>query len=243
MSVTDRVPKPDDYTCVATIRGQEIVYYEQFGSYKGDWVMIAFKDDTYFIYKDYYGSCPGCDSLEAHHLGDHHDKDVPAATVMEFAKDYQPFMEIPQTTMWNLCQERTLLKILPANQREGWITSEDDASILNDMTAACILHLRQPFTSQFILEVRNAELKQRLLKEKTYEAFVQELGAVTVHEDGESQLIAIPSTRDMLFVSVKDSSTPRRYLLRVPPTSKTCAEAIAWTFNLSTDQYRPIKET
>jgi uncharacterized protein DUF6745 len=33
------------------------------------------------------------------------------------------------------------------------------------------------------------------------------------------------------------------YLLRVPPTTRTCHEAVGWTFGMSGDEYRPASET
>jgi hypothetical protein len=35
----------------------------------------------------------------------------------------------------------------------------------------------------------------------------------------------------------------RRYWLRVPPTMRTAHEAVAWTFNMSAEQYAPEMET
>jgi hypothetical protein len=41
----------------------------------------------------------------------------------------------------------------------------------------------------------------------------------------------------------RDASTERRYFLRVPPTIRTAAEAVAWTFGLSGQDYYPALET
>jgi hypothetical protein len=35
----------------------------------------------------------------------------------------------------------------------------------------------------------------------------------------------------------------KNYLLRVPPTMRTCHEAVAWTFSMSEDEYAPASET
>ncbi len=35
----------------------------------------------------------------------------------------------------------------------------------------------------------------------------------------------------------------REYFLRVPPTVRTAREAVAWTFGLAADAYRPVNES
>ena len=45
------------------------------------------------------------------------------------------------------------------------------------------------------------------------------------------------------MVKVKDSTTGEIYLLRVPPTMKTCKEAVAWTFGMTAEEYVLEKET
>jgi hypothetical protein len=42
---------------------------------------------------------------------------------------------------------------------------------------------------------------------------------------------------------VQDASTPLQYYLRVSPTIQAAARAIAWSFNLSLEEYRPAQET
>jgi len=44
------------------------------------------------------------------------------------------------------------------------------------------------------------------------------------------------------YVQMQDASTERRYLLRVPPTIQTAAEAVAWTFQVAGEDYRPAQE-
>jgi hypothetical protein len=45
------------------------------------------------------------------------------------------------------------------------------------------------------------------------------------------------------YVHVKDASTQRRYYLRVPPAITSADAAVAWTFGLDEDAYRPLQET
>ena len=45
------------------------------------------------------------------------------------------------------------------------------------------------------------------------------------------------------YIHVRDASTQREYHLRVPLTIATVAEAVAWTFNLTAEDYCPTVET
>ena len=97
-----------------------------------------------------------------------------------------------------------------------------------------------------IMRCRNAEIRRMLLEGFGYEKFLAEVKGEVVHKDGDYRLIRIEWNKDeepIKLVRVKDASTNRMYVLRVPPTVKTCKEAIAWTFGLSEDEYNPIKET
>jgi hypothetical protein len=45
------------------------------------------------------------------------------------------------------------------------------------------------------------------------------------------------------YVQVQDASTPHQYYLRVPPTIQTVAEAVAWSFGMTVEDYHPAQET
>jgi hypothetical protein len=45
------------------------------------------------------------------------------------------------------------------------------------------------------------------------------------------------------YVQVQDASTSLQYFLRVPPTIQTVAEAIAWSFHMTVEDYHPAQET
>ncbi len=49
---------------------------------------------------------------------------------------------------------------------------------------------------------------------------------------------------DIVCVVVHCPSTGNRYVLRVPPRTRTCREAIAWTAGFAdADDYQPLAET
>lgn len=47
----------------------------------------------------------------------------------------------------------------------------------------------------------------------------------------------------IVAVEVVCPSTGQDYLLRVPPTMRCCADAVAWTFEMSVGSYHPLLET
>ena len=97
-----------------------------------------------------------------------------------------------------------------------------------------------------ITKCKNAEIRRVLMERFGYEKFLREMKGVVTHRDGDSRLIRIDwhkNEESIKLVRVKDSSTNRYYLLRVPPNVRTCKEAVAWTFGMGEDQYNPLKET
>jgi hypothetical protein len=101
-----------------------------------------------------------------------------------------------------------------------------------------------------ILAESNSALRQVLLERFGLERFFIEANAQMLDIDqdagGERKLLRVPiaGDEDLVCVLVHCPSTGRRYILRVPPTMKTCREAIAWTTGFDNpDLYRPLVET
>jgi hypothetical protein len=101
-----------------------------------------------------------------------------------------------------------------------------------------------------ILEERNQELQRVMLERLGYDRFILELGAVPVQADEFGALYRVRRQYREPFALVHvTNSTPepdgsrKRYFLRVPPDVKTAREAVAWTFGLPADEYRPTQET
>ena len=53
----------------------------------------------------------------------------------------------------------------------------------------------------------------------------------------------LPRDEPLVMVEVVCASTGKHHFLRVPPETRSVQEAIAWTFGLSSEEYRPIIET
>ncbi len=100
---------------------------------------------------------------------------------------------------------------------------------------------REDFLGAWNVEVR------RVIQERMGERFVPEIGGKFVDSSSHGVLyeIDIPGDPDRVarYIQVVDASTPREYYLRVPPTMETAAEALAWTFGLSVDEYHPVQES
>ncbi len=101
-----------------------------------------------------------------------------------------------------------------------------------------------------ILGERNAEVRRVMIERFGYERFMQESGAKIINQDrdagGPRQLLRVEIDGDepLVCVSVRCPSTGHHFFLRVPPNTRTCQEAVAWTagFDDARD-YRPVVET
>ena len=101
-----------------------------------------------------------------------------------------------------------------------------------------------------ILAESNSELRRVLLERFGLERFLTEANPEVLDQDrdvgGERKLLRVPMEGDeaLVCILVLCPSTGRRYILRVPPTMKTCRQAIAWTAGFENpDDYRPLVET
>jgi hypothetical protein len=223
------------YSIVAWANDQETLYYHEFGSYQGEWLLASFDDENYFIWKGGYGSCSGCDHYESEVGYDPPTKEK----AKEFAEDYQPFLEVPRDTMINIVRGGKMLDIMPANIRDEYSEVDiEEASI--DISVTIAVREGLQVTAKDVMSVSNAELQQQALAYLTYDKFLVDVQPETIDQSGEDSLL---KHENMVFLSLKDSSTDRRYFLRVPPDESTVKGAVAWTFGMNESQYDPIIET
>lgn len=118
---------------IAQGKKQTLVAFEQFGSYQGDFIVITKDDKNAYIYKDSYGSCSVCDSLEAFENYTDDDNFWTQEKCEEFAKNYDVFITVDLGTFKRLVKEKKLAEILPANTRLEF--RDDD---YNDLTHEAI---------------------------------------------------------------------------------------------------------
>ncbi len=104
----------------------------------------------------------------------------------------------------------------------------------------------ETLTREDFLHERNMEAR-RVIQERMGQRFVWELEGKFIDGGPHGVLyeVALPGDPERVarYVHVQDASTPHQYYLRVPPTIQTAAEAVAWSFNLSVEEYHPAQET
>jgi hypothetical protein len=92
----------------------------------------------------------------------------------------------------------------------------------------------ETITGGEVLQEQNAERRRVLLERMGYEAFLQQVRAQEIARDrdagGERRLLRVPLEGDepLVCLAVICPSTGRQYLLRVPPSMRTCHQAAAW---------------
>lgn len=98
---------------------------------------------------------------------------------------------------------------------------------------------------------RNVEVRRAMLDRFGADRYIQESGATRLHTDDWGILWSAPLPDDevLVMVEVVNSSpesdgTFKNYWLRVPPTTKTAKEGVAWTFGFDkADDYHPLIQT
>jgi hypothetical protein len=108
----------------------------------------------------------------------------------------------------------------------------------------------ETITAREALAERNAELRRVMIERMGYENFLREADAEVLDRDrdpgGERRLLRVrlEGDEDLVCVAVICPSTARQYLLRVPPTMRTCRQAVAWVAGFDNpNDYRPLAET
>jgi len=233
MSGTEQLPAPTSYADIAGIHGRRTLLYREFGSYQGEWLMVALGDE-YAIYKGWYGSCSGCDHLQAEFGGDMADAD----RVRAFADEYRPFALIPRKTAANLARRRSFKTVFPANMRGEY--SDVNIDQFSDETELIIaLEEDMPLTVEDALRSINQETRRRIFEKIGVKQVISEV--VAHGKDTPDTLVRLVD--DGVYLHLHDASTDREYLLRVPPDMRDINAAKAWTFGISQNEYAPLIET
>jgi hypothetical protein len=108
----------------------------------------------------------------------------------------------------------------------------------------------ETLTHEEVLAERNAERRRVMLERYGLDRFMADAEAETLDEDrdtgGKRRLLRLKleGDEDLVCVTVVCPSTERQFVLRVPPTMRTCRQAIAWTAGFDDpDMYNPMLET
>jgi hypothetical protein len=96
----------------------------------------------------------------------------------------------------------------------------------------------------------NAELRRVMLEHYGYDRYLKDSGAEPLHQDETGTLwrIDLEGDEPLVMVEVLNSTpepdgTRRTYWLRVPPTTRTAKEGVAWTFGVTAEEYAPLQQT
>ncbi|MGW6590543.1 DUF6745 domain-containing protein [Streptomyces globisporus] len=115
---------------------------------------------------------------------------------------------------------------------------------------AAFLDELSSLTPERIRAEENAELRRVMLEYYGYDRYLTESRAEPVHRDETGILwrIALDGDEDVAMVEVVNSTpepdgTYRTYWLRVPPTTRTAKDGVAWTFGLEGAAYAPVRQT
>ncbi len=122
----------------------------------------------------------------------------------------------------------------------------NDSEILQRLKDYQLFFKLDKLTAREVLNCKNAEIRSMLLRSFGTERLLRELGGAVEHQEGDSQLIIVQLGKEMeplKIIKVRDSTIGQFYILRVPPSVHTCKEAIAWTFEMTEEEYDLIKET
>ncbi|MET7418396.1 DUF6745 domain-containing protein [Dactylosporangium sp. NPDC005555] len=113
-----------------------------------------------------------------------------------------------------------------------------------------LVHRLAHLTHAQIAAERNAELRRVMLEHFGYERYLREAGARRLGSDACGVLWQLRFNDDepLTMVEVINSTpepdgTSRVYWLRVPPTTRTPREGVAWTFGLTEEEYHPLVQT
>lgn len=92
-----------------------------------------------------------------------------------------------------------------------------------------------PITIDEVVDAWNEEYRTWLMSQ-----CAEDVSVYAIERDEYGTLVEIQGAREPVrAVRVQCPTTGREYLLRVPPTVATAHEAVAWTFGLTAEEYRP----
>lgn len=128
--------KADNYgDIVSFLTGRPCIGYVEFGSYQGGWVALIDAGETVDLWKGYYGSCSGCDFIEAEK--DFDTDEISDEVVRKTFKEDRSFLEIPKSVIETMTFEQ-FREIFPANIRDDIYGYEDDEINLFNALKNCV---------------------------------------------------------------------------------------------------------
>jgi hypothetical protein len=175
--------------------------------------------------------------------------------VLRSRVEYRQGLRHGSEMLWSSDKELVVYNKYAANRLHGVCVTRDHSNqevrrvyVQGRMVTDQVEHaiLTGTLTAQFILKLRNAAVRRLCLEELGYARFLSHVEHEVISKDGEQELVRInwlEQEEPICLVKVRCPSTGAYYALRVPPTMTTVKGAVAWTFGLSEQDYRPVAET
>jgi hypothetical protein len=105
-------------------------------------------------------------------------------------------------------------------------------------------------TIQHIETESNAEVRRVMIEKYGQPRYLKDSGATLLHQDslGKLWVKEIPNDESLVMVEVQNSTpepdgSVKNYFLRVPPDIREAKQAVAWTFGMKPQEYKPIAES
>jgi hypothetical protein len=118
---------------------------------------------------------------------------------------------------------------------------------------ADVILKKDDITIDQVINEPNAEIRRVMTEVAPWEKLVAQADVLDTDKDAQKMprrllRLEFPNDEAVVLVEVLDSTEGpggrrKTYYLRVPPNIETCKEAVAWTFDMEPNEYRPTIET
>ena len=105
-------------------------------------------------------------------------------------------------------------------------------------------------STQMIENESNVEVRRIMIERYGYERYLLDSGARLIHSDEIGALYRkeFPDDEPLVMVHVVNSTpepdgSSKRYMIRVPPGMERARQAVAWSFSMPEEDYKPEVET
>lgn len=94
----------EDYgDMLAQVKNKELVSFTLFGSYQGEWFAVLREGDNLELWRGEYGSCSGCDFLEATaHWNSSFNYKITKGEAEAYFREEKPFLEVKEEVLLGL---------------------------------------------------------------------------------------------------------------------------------------------
>ena len=95
---------------LAKVFNADLVDYQEYGSYQGQYLAVLEEDGIYKFYMDFYGSCSGCDWLEAER--DWETGEVEYKDALEYCQQVKMRYAMPKKLWETLSDEQKKMLVI-----------------------------------------------------------------------------------------------------------------------------------